>query len=104
MTLVAAPFLAALLLGASCSESVEIGDNTVSKSEIESKATEVLSAKVGQTPKSIVCPGDLEAKAGKSEECTLTAKDGTAYKMSATIKSVKGDTVDFDFQVASKPE
>jgi hypothetical protein len=97
------PVLAASLSLGACSGSVSIGGDTVSKSEIESKATEALSAKVGQTPKSIVCPEDLDAKAGESEECTLTADDGTTIGVTATIESVSGDTVQFHFQVANKP-
>lgn len=84
---------------------VSIGGDSVSKSEIESKATEALTKKVGEAPASIVCPSDLDAKAGESETCTLTTKQGPSYDMTATIESVSGDgTVQFNFQVADKPE
>jgi hypothetical protein len=102
--LVLASTLGAAMALAACEEEVSIGDKTVSSSEVESKATEALTAKVGQAPASIDCPNDLDAKAGESETCTLTAKDGTKYEMTATIKSVDGDTANFDFQVADQAE
>lgn len=84
---------------------VSVGDDSVSQSEIESKATEALTKEVGQAPASIDCPNDLEAKAGESETCTLTTKQGPKYEMTATIKSASDDgQVEFDFQVADKPE
>ena len=85
---------------------VSVGGDSVSQSEIESKATEALTKEVGQAPASIDCPSDLDAKAGESETCTLTTKEGPKYEMTATIKSVStdDDTVQFDFQVADKPE
>jgi Domain of unknown function (DUF4333) len=87
--------LVALALGhAAC------GDATVSKSEIEDKATSALAKQVGQTPKSINCPDDLDAKAGAQETCTLTANDGTTIDMTATVKSVDGDRTELTFQVA----
>ena len=88
-----------------CEESVSVGGSSVSKSEIESKATEKLGAEVGQVPKSVVCPDDLDAKVGESETCVLTAKDGTTYDMTAKITSVDDDggNVELDFQVANKP-
>jgi hypothetical protein len=76
------------------------GDATVSKSEIEDKATSALAKQVGQTPKSISCPDDLDAKVGAQETCLLTADDGTTINMTATIKSVDGDHTELTFQVA----
>jgi len=94
--------VAALALAA-CEASVEIGGDTISADDIESEASSALAAKVGQTPKSIDCPDDLDAKEGESEQCTLTAKDGTTYEMTATIESVSDDgTAHFDFQVGQK--
>jgi Domain of unknown function (DUF4333) len=87
--------LVALALGlAAC------GDATVSKSEVEDKATSALAKKVGQTPKSISCPEDLDAKVGAQETCLLTADDGTTINMTATVKSVDGDHTELTFQVA----
>jgi len=88
--------LTALSLGfAACGD-----DGSVSSGEIEDKATTVLSKKVGQTPKSISCPNDLDAKAGASETCVITAEDGSTVNMTATVKSVDGDNAQLDFQVA----
>ena len=95
--------LAASLALAACEASVEIGGDSISADDIETEASSALAAKVGQTPKSIDCPDDLDAKEGESETCTLTAKDGTTYEMTATIESVSDDgTAHFDFQVGNK--
>ncbi len=88
------PFVALALGLAAC------GDATVSKSEIEDKATSALAKAAGQTPKSISCPDDLDAKAGAQETCILTADDGTTFNMTATVKSVDGDNTELTFQVA----
>jgi len=95
--------LAASVTLAACEASVEIGGDTISADDIEAEASSALGAKVGQTPKSVDCPDDLDAKEGESEQCTLTAKDGTTYEMTATIESVSDDgTAHFDFQVGNK--
>ena len=59
-----------------------------------------LAKAAGQTPKSISCPDDLDAKAGAQETCILTADDGTTFNMTATVKSVDGDNTELTFQVA----
>jgi uncharacterized protein DUF4333 len=79
------------------------GDDSVSSSEIEEKAKTSLSKEVGQTPKSISCPSDLDAKEGEKETCTLTDNEGNTYDMTAEITSVDGDNVEFHFQVADQP-
>ncbi len=91
-------------LGA-CSESAEVGSDSVSRSEIESQATAELTKEVGHAPASIVCPSDLDLKAGASQRCTLTDDDGTKYAMTATIDSVSDDnTAEWTYKVADKPE
>ena len=95
--------VAASVALAACEASVEVGGDSISADDIETEASSALAAKVGQTPKSIDCPDDLDAKEGESETCTLTAKDGTTYDMTATIESVSDDgTAHFDFQVGNK--
>ena len=76
---------------------------SIPTSEIESKATESLTKQVGQEPKSIDGPKDLPLEEGASETCVLTADDGTTIDMTATVKSVSGDSFELDFQVADKP-
>ena len=90
--------LAALSIGlAAC------GDDAVSSGEIEEKAKTALSKEVGQTPKSISCPSDLDAEVGATETCTLTADDGTTIDMTAEVTSADGDNVELHFQVADQP-
>ena len=96
--MVLGPLLAMLLLSA-CGGSVSIGEDQAKSSDIEAKATEVLTAKVGEAPRSIECPDDLDVKKGESETCVLTDKKGTTYDMTATIVSVDGDTANFSFKV-----
>ena len=106
MLVIAATGGAAVTLAA-CEEKAEVslGGGSVSQTEVESKAMTALTKEVGQAIASIDCPGGLDAKVGESETCTLTTKQGPKYAMTATIKSVSDhDTVEFDFQVADKPE
>jgi hypothetical protein len=79
------------------------GGSTVSSGDIEDEATSALAKQVGQTPKSISCPSDLDAEVGAQETCILTADDGTTINMTATVKSVDGDNTELTFQVADHP-
>lgn len=105
--IVAAGLAGSLVLSA-CggSASVEVGESTVSASEIESGATKQLTKEVGQAPESIDCPSDLEAKVGESETCTLTAPGGQKYDMNVTISSVSEDdqSVQYQIKVADQPQ
>lgn len=69
---------------------------TVSASEIETEATEAFTNKPdGAT---LDCPDDIEAKVGATTTCTWTLSDGTTLGMTATVKSITGTTVNFDFE------
>jgi len=96
------PVLAASLTLAACEGEVSIGDSTVAADDIASEASSALAKKVGQAPKSVSCPDDLDVEVGQSETCTLTANDGSTYDMTAKITSVDGETANFDFQVGDK--
>jgi len=102
-TMVAASGLAAAVTLAACEASVEVGGDSISADDIESKASSALATKYDQAPPTIDCPEDLDAKEGESEQCKLTAKNGTTYPMTATIESVSDDgTAHFHFQVGDK--
>ncbi|WP_425568646.1 DUF4333 domain-containing protein [Nonomuraea antimicrobica] len=60
-------------------------------------------ARVGQRPKTVLCPGDLEATAGASLRCQLEADDGTRFGLRATVKSAEGQPVKFDIKVDDRP-
>ena len=94
--------LAASVALSACEGEVSIGGDSVSADDIETEAKSALTAKVGEAPESIDCPSDLDAKEGESETCTLTAKDGKTYDMTATVSSVDGDTTNLEFQVGDR--
>lgn len=90
-------------LASGCSASVSTGGDTIAADDIAQEATTQLTPKLHGQLGSIDCPNDLDAKTGESETCTLTAKDGTAYDMTAEITSVDGGgTAQFHFQVTGK--
>ena len=78
------------------------GSSAVSKSDVEQQISSKLAAKVGQTPKSVSCPGNLKAKVGESMVCTLTADDGSTIGVTATVTSVSGGSVKFDIKAGTK--
>lgn len=73
----------------------------MSKSEVEKQISAKLTEKVGQSPDSITCPKDLEAKVGTKMTCTLT-KGGESLPVYVTVTSVEGTTVHFDIEVGTK--
>ena len=70
---------AGMLLGAlalalaGCTKTVDSGD-------VEKKMARTLSAQVGQKV-TVKCPEDLEAKKGKTYDCTATAMDGSKMRL-----------------------
>ena len=97
---------AALLLSA-CSASVSVGEPSVSAAELERQATEALSESQGvplADMPPMECPSDLAAEVGASIVCILgDPAAGNTYDVTITIKTVNGDDVDFDVQVADEP-
>lgn len=80
------------------------GDGAVIlESYVEQQATDQLEQAVGQRPANIDCPGDIEAVAGTTMRCTLTANDGTQFGMTVEVTSVTGDNYHLDFQVDNTP-
>ncbi len=90
-TLVPALALFVVFAAAACSASGSVGQPTLSQSEVEQQAKEALTKEVGQTPKSVNCPGDLDAKVGATAQCTLTAEDGTTLPVRITVTTVDSD-------------
>lgn len=87
---------------AGCSFSASAG-KSVGKAEVEHQVSTQLAARVGQQPKSVVCPGDLKAKKGTTMRCKLETPDGTKYGVTVTVTSVNGGKANFNFQVDNKP-
>ena len=94
----AAVALGLVLASAACGSST----GHVKKADVESQIKSQIGAKVGQTPEAASCPGNLEAKVGATERCTLTLA-GTTYGTTVTVTDVHGSTVDFSINVDSTP-
>lgn len=89
---------AALVLAAGCSS----GPPTVTASSVEQQITTQLTAKVGQSPKSVTCPGSMQGTVGQSMTCTLTANDGSTVPVVVTVTSVSGINVHLHISVGTK--
>ena len=98
--LVLAAAAAAALTLAACDAEVNVGDKTLSASEIEKESSSSLTKQTGQEPASISCPDDLKAEVGESEVCSLEDQQGGTYDMTVTITSVDDDgNAKFDIEV-----
>ena len=97
-TLLSLAIIVLSITGCGASASVSIGGKVLDKSEVEQGASDALTKVVGQAPDSVTCPGDLDAKVGASERCTLTA-GGDELGMTVTVKSLDGDTVNYVVKV-----
>lgn len=87
---------------AGCSAHVSVGGSPTLDNPDKTVAAALYQA-VGQHPKSVTCPSDIAAKAGKTFRCTLTASDGTRYGVTVTEQSVTGSTVRIHVQVDRHP-
>jgi Domain of unknown function (DUF4333) len=78
---------------------------TAKKADVEKQVSDQLARKVGQTPKSVTCPGDLAAQTGTTMRCILTADDGTAFGVTITVTAVDTSTgnVGLDMKVDNTP-
>jgi Domain of unknown function (DUF4333) len=88
----------AAVLVAGCS----FGPGAVSKASVEKKIADSLEKQIGQRPKAIICPDDLKATVGTRMRCQLVAPDGTKIGLTVRVTSVKGDDVNYHFQVDKK--
>ncbi len=78
------------------------GTEVVEQADVEKQASDALAAEVGQKPKSVDCPGDLDAEKGKSIKCTLTAPDDSKVDVTVTVASIDGDRARLDVQAGSE--
>jgi len=92
--------IALALLVAGCG----IGQQVISKADVEQGSKDALTKTVGKTPEAITCPKDLDATVGASERCVLTAGEGSTIGMTVTIKSVDGSRADFGVVVDNLPQ
>ena len=78
------------------------GEQKVEQAELEQKVKASLTKEVGQAPKGINCPGDIEAKVNAKTRCTLVAPDDSEVDVDVRVSEVKGDTTRFDIRVGDE--
>ncbi|WP_454790049.1 DUF4333 domain-containing protein [Mycolicibacterium lutetiense] len=76
---------------------------TVAKTKLQTMAKEKLEAAAKRKAKSVTCEDGIVAKVGATQHCVLTAKDGSKYGVTATVKAVESGKVNVDFKVDDKP-
>ncbi|WP_249383556.1 DUF4333 domain-containing protein [Mycobacterium sp. DBP42] len=76
---------------------------TVSKTKLQTMAKEKLEAAAKRKAKSVTCDDGIVGRVGTTQHCVLTAKDGTKYGVTATVKAVESGKVNVDFKVDDKP-
>jgi hypothetical protein len=103
MSLIAGLAVAMAVLGG-CSGSASVGELSVDKDRLASLAKQKLEEAAGQEAQGVVCDGDVPAKVGATQRCTLTTLDGTNMGVTATVSAVNGDDVSFDFKVDDEPQ
>jgi Domain of unknown function (DUF4333) len=86
----------------SCLLLTACGEKSVAKAEVEENISAKLSAKFGQTPKSIVCPSSLPAKVDSKMTCLLTGDDGMKLDVFVTVTSIDGSKAKFNIKVDDK--
>jgi Domain of unknown function (DUF4333) len=73
------------------------GKTTIDTSSAENSISENIQKQLGQKPKSVKCPSEIEAKKGGTFTCTVTAADGSK----ATIKATQtDDNGHFNFSIS----
>lgn len=78
------------------------GTDTVDQGDLEDQVKASLTESVGQAPKDIDCPDELEAEEGATTTCVLTADDDSTIDVEVEVSGVDDDRVDLDIQVADE--
>ncbi|MFD3607900.1 DUF4333 domain-containing protein [Streptomyces atroolivaceus] len=88
------------VLLAGCSASVSAGKTgpELSSDELAASLADKLASTTGRPKPDITCPEDLAGKVGAETRCTLTADDGSTLGVSATVTSVDGEQIHYDFE------
>lgn len=76
---------------------------TVAKTKLQTMAKEKLEAAAKSKAKSVTCDDGIVGTVGTTQHCLLTAKDGSKYGVTATVKAVESGKVMIDFKVDEKP-
>ena len=87
---------ASALLASVVLVAVGCGTKTLDVGDAEEKISAELERQVGQRPKAVDCPEDMEAKEGNTERCTITAPNGEKIGLTLTTTDDEGN---FRFEV-----
>lgn len=68
---------------------------SVSKASVESQIADQFQASAGSRPDSVSCAGDLTAKVGATDVCSVVV-GGKSTSVTATVTTVVGNTANFD--------
>ncbi|MCV7001584.1 hypothetical protein B7435_29335 [Mycolicibacterium peregrinum] len=91
-------------VSAACTAHIEAGSRSaaVSSDKLAATVEERLKAHTGKEADSVECDGELPAKVGATQRCTLT--DGAMeYGVTVTTTSADNGTVKFDIKVDDHP-
>lgn len=78
------------------------GQEKIEQAELEEEVKSVVAQEVGQQPKAIECPGDLEAKKGEKMTCTLVAPDDSKVDVVVTVTSAEDGDAKFSVEVGTE--
>src|SRR3954452_19789784 len=83
----------AVLAASGCSVSFSSGGNTLKKDDVTNDVQDFMTAQLPDLPptKSIDCPGDVDAKAGTTFECTATLTNGQVVTIPLNVKTANDD-------------
>ncbi|MEU1427071.1 DUF4333 domain-containing protein [Nocardia sp. NPDC005746] len=86
------------LLAVGCS--VSTGSSSVSKSDVQAKASSFYKDKAHEAAKSVSCDGSLAAQVDATQTCTATAADGQNWVIGTKVTKVDGSDVYYDLTFA----
>ncbi|UNS96347.1 DUF4333 domain-containing protein [Streptomyces tubbatahanensis] len=99
------PVVVSVLALSACSVEAGAPNDAVTTEELEKQVDRGLTEKVGQSPKDVDCPDELEAKKGAHTRCTLSTDDGLRFGVTVTIdRLLSEDEAHFDIKVDQEPK
>lgn len=71
----------------------------VSKTLLTRRLSEEITARVGQAPTKLACPGDLKSQEKATMQCTLTLAGGTTRPLTVSVTAVDGSRTEFHWSI-----
>ncbi|MGY4103745.1 DUF4333 domain-containing protein [Nocardia sp. R16R-3T] len=78
------------------------GPPSVSIYSLQSKGTDLFKSKIHQDPKSVSCDGELDAKVGATQKCTVVDLTGGQWALTAKVTDLDGDVAEYDMNFDDK--